>query len=84
MRFDMICKANGIEYRLTKPNHPWTTGQIERMNWTIKGATVKRFHNDSHDQLRIHLADFMVVYNFARRLKTLGGVTPLSIEHLLG
>ena len=22
MRFDMICKANGIEHRLTKPNHP--------------------------------------------------------------
>lgn len=29
MRFDMICKANGIEYRLTKPNHPWTNGQVE-------------------------------------------------------
>lgn len=22
MRLDMICKANGIEHRLTKPNHP--------------------------------------------------------------
>lgn len=26
MRFDMICDANGIEHRLTKPNHPWTNG----------------------------------------------------------
>ncbi len=26
MRFDMICEANGIEHRLTKPNHPWTNG----------------------------------------------------------
>ncbi|RAK07805.1 integrase-like protein, partial [Salipiger aestuarii] len=41
MRFDMICKANGIEHRLTKPNHPWTNGQVERMNRTIKEATVK-------------------------------------------
>jgi transposase-like protein len=24
MRFDLICKTNGIEHRLTKPNHPWT------------------------------------------------------------
>ena len=24
MRFDMICEANGIEHRLTKPNHPWS------------------------------------------------------------
>jgi len=23
-------------HRLTKPNHPWTNGQVERMNWTIK------------------------------------------------
>lgn len=39
MRFDMICEANGIGHRLTKPNHPWTNGQVERMNRTIKEAT---------------------------------------------
>src|SRR5438552_2791937 len=26
-RFDQICRANGIEHRLAKPNHPWTNGQ---------------------------------------------------------
>jgi transposase InsO family protein len=57
MRFDMICAANNIEHRLTKPNHPWTNGQVERMNRTIKEATVKRFYYESHDQLRTHLAD---------------------------
>jgi hypothetical protein len=29
------------------------------MNRTIKEATVKRFHYESYDQLRTHLADFM-------------------------
>jgi transposase InsO family protein len=72
----MICKANGMEHRLTKPNHPWTNGQVELMNRTIKDATVKRYHYDSHDQLRTHLADFMDAYNFARRLKTLSGLMP--------
>jgi transposase InsO family protein len=76
MRFDMICDANGIEHRLTKPNHPWTNGQVERMNRTIKDATVKRYHYDSHEQLRSHLTDFLDAYNFARRLKTLSGLTP--------
>jgi len=90
MRFDMICEANGIEHRLTKPNHPWTSGQVGRMNRTIKdgGAdqkpirriglplNVKRFHHDNHDQLRTHLADVMAAGNFACRLKTLGGLTP--------
>ena len=51
-------------------------GQVERMNRTIKDATVKRFHYVSHDQLRQHLADFVAAYNFARRLKTLRGLTP--------
>ena len=37
--FDRICAANGIEHRLTKPNHPWTNGQVERMNRTIMLAT---------------------------------------------
>jgi len=76
MRFDMICAANGIEHRLTKPNHPWTNGQVERMNRTIKEATVKRYYYDSHDQLRTHLSDFLDAYNYARRLKTLSGLTP--------
>ena len=30
-RFDMICDANKIDHRLTKPNHPWTNVQVERM-----------------------------------------------------
>ncbi len=76
MRFDMICEANGIEHRLTKSNHPWTNDQVERMNRTIKEATVKRLHYDSHDQLRQHLRDFIDAYNFGRRLKTLKGLTP--------
>jgi len=76
MRFDLICEANGIEHRLTRPNHPWTNGQVERMNRTIKDATVKRYHYGSHDELRGHLDDFIDAYNYARRLKTLSGLTP--------
>ena len=76
MRFDMICATNAIEHRLTKPNHPWTNGQVERMNRTIKDATVKRYHYENHNQLRMHLRDFLDAYNYARRLKTLSGLTP--------
>ena len=74
--FELTCAEHGIEHRLTKPNHPWTNGQVERMNRTIKDATVKRYHYDVHDQLRQHLADFVAACNFARRLKTLRGLTP--------
>lgn len=74
--FEMRCRENGIEHRFTKINHPWTNGQVERMNRTIKEATVKRYHYDSHQQLRRHLDDFVAAYNFGRRLKTLKGLTP--------
>ena len=39
-RFDRICWEYGEEHRLTKPAHPWTNGQVERTNRTIKEATV--------------------------------------------
>jgi transposase-like protein len=74
--FDRVCKEHGIEHRLTKIKHPWTNGQVERMNRTLKEATVKRFHYDNHDQLRKHLDNFVAAYNYARRLKTLNGLTP--------
>ncbi|HWI70286.1 MAG TPA: IS481 family transposase [Nitrospiraceae bacterium] len=74
--FGMRCQENDIEHRLTKVKHPWTNGQVERMNRTIKEATVKRYHYDSHGQFEAHLADFVSAYNFGRRLKTLNGLTP--------
>jgi len=85
--FDMRCREHDIEHRFTKVKHPWSNGQslpsgltrwVERMNRTIKDATVKRFHYDSHDQLRRHLQDFIDAYNFGRRLKTLKGLTPYA------
>src|SRR5215210_2877933 len=74
--FEAACADLDIEHRLTKPRHPWTNGQVERMNRTIKDATVRRYHYGSHDELRQHLADFVAAYNFARRLNTRRGLTP--------
>jgi transposase InsO family protein len=74
--FEYACAQNDIDHRLTKPRHPWTNGQVERMNRTVKEATVKRFHYETHEQLQNQLTDFVTAYNFARRLKTLKGLTP--------
>jgi transposase InsO family protein len=67
--FELACAQNHIDHRLTKPRHPWTNGQVERMNRTIKDATVKRFHYETHDYLRSHLDTFVAAYNFGRRLE---------------
>jgi transposase InsO family protein len=74
--FEYACALNDIDHRLTKPKHPWTNGQVERMNRTIKDATVKRYFYETHSELRAHLRDFVDAYNFARRLKTIRGLTP--------
>ena len=77
--FEAACADLEIEHRLTKPRHPWTNGQVERMNRTLKDATVKRYHYGSHDELRHHLQLFVDAYNYGRRLKTLRGLTPYEL-----
>ncbi len=76
--FDRRCEEHGIEHRLTKIKPPWTNGPVERMNRTIKDVTVKRSHDESHQQLDAHLHDFSAAYNDGRRLKTLPGLTPFE------
>ncbi len=71
-----LCDEWGIEQRFTKPAHPWTNGHVERMNRTVKEATIKRFHYETTDQLNTHLQPFLRAYNFAKRLKRLHGLTP--------
>ena len=65
---------------MTKPKHPWTNGQVERMNRTIKEATVQRFYYESHQQLRRHLADFVAAYNYGRPAQDAEGPHPLRIH----
>jgi transposase InsO family protein len=73
--FEVACARHDIDHRLTKPNHPGTNGQVERMNRTIKEATVRTYHYDGHAQLREHLAAFLKAYNFAKRLKSWAGLS---------
>ena len=78
------CYAATVRSRLPAAWHrasadqPTTLDQwsSREMNRTLKEATVQRYHYESHDQLRRHLADFLAAYNFAKRLKTLAGLTP--------
>ena len=92
--FDRVCREHGIEHRLTKPYHPWTNGpldqrppgptapwtngQAERMNRTVKEATIKAFHYPGLDALKAHLLAFVRAYNFAKHLKALRWRTPFQ------
>ena len=76
--FDRVCQKNDIEHRRTKPKHPWTNGQVERMIRTLKDATVHRFYYESHKEFKEHLDLYLLAYNVGRRLKTLKGLTPFE------
>lgn len=80
--FDQCCQDNHIQHRLTQFRHPWTNGQVERMNRTIKEATTRRYHYDTRAQLEQHVRDFINAYNHAKKLRALGFLTPFEkIEH---
>jgi hypothetical protein len=46
------------------------------MSRTLKEATIQRYHYETHEQLTAHLNTFLMAYNFAKRPKTLHGLTP--------
>ena len=76
--FDRVCKDHGSQHRLTKPYHPWTNGQAEWTNRTIKDATIKAFHYADPESLKAHVLAFVSAYNFAKHLKALRWRTPFE------
>ena len=80
--FGRVALENDIEHRLTKPYHPWTNGQAERMVRTIKEGeaeqelirrinsplNVKSFHYSSINEMHRHVRDWLTAYNFAKQL----------------
>ncbi len=46
------------------------------MRWSGKDAAVRRYNYQTHRQLKERLQTFLLAWNFAKRRKTLGGLTP--------
>jgi transposase InsO family protein len=77
--FDNLCKAHNIEHRLTKFKHPWTNGQVEIFNKTIKNNTTKTYHYETIDELKRHLMSYLLYYNHQKKLKALKFKSPYAI-----
>ena len=74
--FGRVCSESGIVHKLTKPYHPWTNGQAEGMNRTIKEATIKAFHYADLESLKAHVLAFICAFNFTEHFKALSWKTP--------
>ncbi len=79
-KFDKACQEYSIEHRLTAPATPQTNGMVERVNGTIKGATIKAETYQSIEELKKSLNQFLIFYNTNRRhgglVKELKVITP--------
>ena len=76
--FKKLCQTNGISHRETKFRHPWTNGQVERFNRTIKESTIKKHHYSSFEEIDKHINLYLNAYNYAKKLKTIKFLTPIE------
>ena len=78
VRFDRICRENGVDHLLTAPRSPTTTGKIERFHRTLRVEfdTRQVFHNLKTAQEA--LDEWVSYYNTQRPHQSLGDVTPES------
>ena len=84
--FEYACATNDVDHRLTKPKHPWTNGQVERINRTIKDATVKRyfFTNPTSSCKTSRLRDFVERLQLRQKASRPSKASPLtnsSVRH---
>ena len=66
-KFDIACIEGHIDHRLTAPATPKTNGMVERVNGTIKDATIKVLTYKNETELKVDLDKFLVYYNLNRR-----------------
>jgi transposase InsO family protein len=66
-KFDETCEKHGIDHRLTKPAMPKTNGMVERVNGTIKNATILRTKYATLNEMVAELDKFLIHYNFTKR-----------------
>lgn len=74
--FTQLCQEHNIEHRQTKPYTPKTNGLVERTNGLIKQGTTKQHTYQSAEQMKDDLHHWFVHYNFFRRHRRIGRITP--------
>ena len=69
--FDLICEAYGISHRHTAPYTPQTNGLVERLNGTVKWATLKIHTYSNKKEINSDLLSFMLIYILERKHSSL-------------
>lgn len=76
-KFDVRCKALGVEHRLCPPRHPQTNGMVERFNGRIS-ELVKQTRFTSAAELESTLTAYLKTYNHHIPQRALDHQTPIQ------
>lgn len=74
--FTQLCQEHEIEHRQTRPYTPKTNGLVERTNGLVKQGTTKQHTYQNAQQMKEDLHLWFVHYNFHRRHRRIGRITP--------
>lgn len=78
VRFDRICRDNGVDHLLTAPRSPTTTGKVERWHKTLRREFLDGKVFDSIADAQAQLDAWVWHYNHERPHQSLGGVAPIE------
>ena len=76
-KFDVRCKALGIEHRLCPPRHPQTNGMVERFNGRIS-EVVNQTRFASGAELQATLDNYVKTYNHRIPQRALNHLSPVQ------
>jgi len=74
--FVALCKENHIDYRTTKPYHPWTNGMVENFNKRVRHNVLDKVMFDTIQAMGEKLREFVDVYNHDTKLRKLNRQSP--------
>ena len=76
-KFDVRCKALGIEHRLCPPRHPQTNGMVERFNGRVS-ELVSQTRFTSAAELQTTLNNYVKTYNHRIPQRALNHLSPVQ------
>jgi hypothetical protein len=74
--FDRACQQYDISHQALPKDQPWCLRPADGTQSNSADRPERNYHYKSHKHLQEHFFAFLDTYNFDRRLKTLGGLTP--------
>jgi transposase InsO family protein len=74
--FEIYLKSKNIEHSLARVRHPQTMGKIERYHRSLRQECLNHYQFDDPIETRRIIAEYIDLYNYIRKHKGIGRVTP--------